>query len=315
MDVHVTTTQRQDEFAPPPPKNTIGKLPKGARPESLPRAKGELYKSVAQWADWGMKQKNAGSEQFRYLVRTMYEVETLLNTGEKTLNDFKGQVRNWQQMVKEQSVVAAYETTGAKMQKRLQDLRGDTGPKHLEQVYSNGGQIGTINEYVLTMDVWLDEERRIKQGKQIINDRLIFAATNLAPLLDLRGRFVFELSTAHVLVNQWRREFERELERARIANAEKARKTAKAARTEQRTSPSAAPDEERWKVRGAPSPLSGNTTEPAVCAARRWSRRGQGKRRRPSPSQSKWTRSCSCCTTSPTATGPRCGARGMARRA
>ena len=101
----------------------------------MPRAKGDLYKFVAQWGDWGMKQKNTGSEQFRYVVRTMYEVETLLKTGEKTLSDFKGQLRNWQQMVKEQSVVAAYETAGAKMQQRLQNMRGDAGPKHLELVY------------------------------------------------------------------------------------------------------------------------------------------------------------------------------------
>ena len=49
-------------------------------------------------------------------------------------------------------------------------------------------------------------------GTKIIQDRLIFAATNLAPLLSLRASWVFEISAAHALVTQWRRAFEKEQE-------------------------------------------------------------------------------------------------------
>ena len=53
MEGFVTATpreRREDEDAPPPPKASIGKLPKGERPASLPRGKGEMYKYVAEYA-------------------------------------------------------------------------------------------------------------------------------------------------------------------------------------------------------------------------------------------------------------------------
>ena len=81
---------------------SIGKLPKGLRPDSIPRGQGELSKYVLQWDGWGAKQKNTGSEQFRYLVRTMFEIESLLKSGEKTISDFKAQLRGWRERVKEQ---------------------------------------------------------------------------------------------------------------------------------------------------------------------------------------------------------------------
>ena len=42
----------EDEDRPPPPKESIGRLPKGERPASLPRGKGELLKYVAAYGDW-----------------------------------------------------------------------------------------------------------------------------------------------------------------------------------------------------------------------------------------------------------------------
>ena len=195
MDAFVTSTSRDDD-APPQPKASIGKLPKGERPASLPRGKGELYQYVAAYADWGRKEKNAGTEQFRYLVRTMDEVEARIKAGEKTLKDLQGQVRGWQRSVAEKDAVSVYETTGEKMQQKLTDLRGDVGKKHLEKVFApDGGLMGKLNELVLEMQVWLAEESKLG-GKQIIEDRLIFAATNLAPLLRLRGRFIFEMSSS-----------------------------------------------------------------------------------------------------------------------
>lgn len=91
----VTATPRQDEAAPLPPKNSIGKMPtggQGPRPASLPREKGELYKYVSQWAGWGGKQKNTGSEQFRYLLRTMHEIEEMLRGKTTALALFKSEV-------------------------------------------------------------------------------------------------------------------------------------------------------------------------------------------------------------------------------
>ena len=52
MEGFVTATpreRREDEDAPPPPKASIGKLPKGERQASLPRGKGEVYKYVAEY--------------------------------------------------------------------------------------------------------------------------------------------------------------------------------------------------------------------------------------------------------------------------
>ena len=93
MESFVTSTPREDEKAPPLPKASIGKLPKGERPSSLPRGKGELYKYVSEWAGWAMKQKNAGSEQFRYLVRNMHEIEEMLRSYETTLKQFTSEYK------------------------------------------------------------------------------------------------------------------------------------------------------------------------------------------------------------------------------
>lgn len=251
MEGFVTATpreRREDEDAPPPPKASIGKLPKGERPASLPRGKGEVYKYVAEYAGWGKKEKNAGTEQFRYLVRTMHEVEKAIKSGEKTLKDLKGQVRGWKTSVAEKDAVAVYETTGEKMQQKLTDMRGDVGNKHLEKVITPaGGHMGKLNELVLEMQVWLAEESKLG-GSQIIEDRLIFAATNLAPLLRLRGRLIFEITAVHELVKQWRVMFEKEKESAKVDVAAKAVKARKAARTEQYTTPGAPPAEERCRA-------------------------------------------------------------------
>ena len=252
LDGFVSSTPREpreDADAPPPPKASIGCLPKGERPGSLPRAAGELVKYVAAYEDWDKKKKNAGTEQFRYLVRTMHEVETMLTGGEKTLKDFQGQVRNWQNSVKERDAVHVYESTGEKMQQRLRDLRGDTRPKHLEKMYSpDGKMIGDLNTMVLAMQVWIKQETEFTQAANIIQDRLIFGATKLTPLLDLRSRWVFALSSADALVKQWRRAFDREQDAVKVEKAEQERRRVKAARTEQRATPSAPPAEERCQA-------------------------------------------------------------------
>ena len=51
--------------------------------------------------------------------------------------------------MKEQDAVAIYDTSGGKMQQKLQDLRGTVNPKHLEKVHApDGGMMGKINEAV-----------------------------------------------------------------------------------------------------------------------------------------------------------------------
>jgi hypothetical protein len=50
MEGFVAMTPREpseDENRPPPPKESIGRLPKGERPASLPRGKGELPRGKA----------------------------------------------------------------------------------------------------------------------------------------------------------------------------------------------------------------------------------------------------------------------------
>ena len=208
-----------------------------------------LSSIVAAYEDWDKKKKNAGTEQFRYLVRTMHEVETMLTGGEKTLKDFQGQVRNWQNSVKERDAVHVYESTCEKMQQRLRDLRGDTRPKHLEKMYSpDGKMIGDLNTMVLAMQVWIKQETEFTQAANIIQDRLIFGATKLTSLLDLRSRWVFALSSADALVKQWRRAFDREQDAVKVEKAEQERRRVKAARTEQRATPSAPPAEERCQA-------------------------------------------------------------------
>eukprot|EP00966_Prymnesium_polylepis_P288199 6656723-Prymnesium_polylepis.1 len=91
--------------------------------------------------------------------------------------------------------------------------------------------MGKINTAVKAMQVWIAEESAFTQSAGIIQDRLIFGATNLTPLLHLQGRFLFELSAACALVRGWQRAFDREAESAKIDQAEKERRAAKAART------------------------------------------------------------------------------------
>ena len=245
MDSFVSSTPRVNLDEPAPPKSSIGKLSKGERPTSLPRGMGELHKYVAEWEGWGMKAKNAGSEQFRYIVRTMFETEKMLRTSEKTIKDFGSEVRGWKKRVNEQDAAAVFETGGERMLKRLDDLGGSVKSRHLDKVYPpSGGMMGRVNEAVLAMQVWIDDERNIKSGDQIIQDRLIFAATNLAPLLSLRSSLVYEISAAQKLVTEWQRVFTEEKKAARITQAEAARTKSKKQRTE-RTSPSAAPVQER----------------------------------------------------------------------
>ena len=81
------------------PKAALASYPKASGPR--PRGKGELHKYVAEWEGWGMKAKNAGSEQFRYIVRTMFETEKMLRTSEKTIKDFGSEVRGWKKRVNE----------------------------------------------------------------------------------------------------------------------------------------------------------------------------------------------------------------------
>mmetsp|Transcript_20774 Transcript_20774/g.61750 ORF Transcript_20774/g.61750 Transcript_20774/m.61750 type:complete len:167 (-) Transcript_20774:330-830(-) len=87
--------------------------------------------------------------------------------------------------------------------------------------------MGKINEAVRCKEVWLDEERTIMDGRYIIQDRLIFAATNPAPLLSLRGKWVFEISAAHKYVKDWQRTFEKEKKSTRIEQARQSSKAKK----------------------------------------------------------------------------------------
>ena len=134
------------------------------------------------------------------------------------------------------------------MQQRLQHLKGDTNPKHLDKVFApDGGYMGKINSAVKLLQVWIEEESTLKQAPAIIQDRLIFGATNLTPMLHLKGRLLFELSAACALVKGWQRAFDREAEAAKVEKAEKERRAAKKARTEQPATPSA-PAEERCEA-------------------------------------------------------------------
>ena len=62
MEGFVAMTPREpseDENRPPPPKESIGRLPKGERPASLPRGKGELFREngrhVSRWLHLGVR--------------------------------------------------------------------------------------------------------------------------------------------------------------------------------------------------------------------------------------------------------------------
>ena len=293
MDSFVSSTPRVNLDEPAPPKSSIGKLSKGERPTSLPRGKGELHKYVAEWEGWGMKAKNAGSEQFRYIVRTMFETEKMLRTSEKTIKDFGSEVRGWKKRVNEQDAAAVFETGGERMLKRLDDLGGSVKSRHLDKVYPpSGGMMGRVNEAVLAMQVWIDDERNIKSGDQIIQDRLIFAATNLAPLLSLRSSLVYEISAAQKLVTEWQRVFTEEKKAARITQAE-------AART-------------KSNVRSSAPSVLGRVLRRCKSAARQ-SKRGQGSQASRLRSPSRKARSSGCCATRATA-GPTCGAKATAPR-
>ena len=117
-----------------------------------------------------------------------------------------------------------------------------------------------------------------------------FAATNLAPLLSLRSSLVYEISAAQKLVTEWQRVFTEEKKAARITQAEAARTKSKKQRTE-RTSPSAAPVQERCAA------IKAWPGQPGVEAA----------------IPSRKARSSGCCATRATA-GPTCGAKATAPR-
>ena len=144
--------------------------------------------------------------------------------------------------------MAAFAAKGSRMVKRLEDLKGDTSSKGLAKVFPPAGaRMGKINETLLTMQRWMDEERAITTASDIIQDRLIFGASNLTPLLSLQGRFIFELSSTQTLVTQWQREFDKEAQAAAVEKAEKERRAAKAAKTSKGQSPGA-PVEERCRA-------------------------------------------------------------------
>eukprot|EP00966_Prymnesium_polylepis_P050078 1159462-Prymnesium_polylepis.1 len=73
----------------------------------------------------------------------------------------------------------------------------------------------------------------IVSAQNIIQDRLIFAASNIAPALELRDKYVFAVSAARSLVRKWQRAHAKEKETASIDAAEAKRKAG--AQKKQRT--------------------------------------------------------------------------------
>ena len=234
MRAFVNTTPRQQLDAPPEPLADLGSLPKKERHPKrggLDRAIGKIYQFVAAYPQWTQAEKNAGNEQFRYLVSTMSKTEMFIISSEKTLKDFLGQVKGWKTAVLARGAGAVYSLEGDKMQQRLKDLKGDVRVKHYKKVYSPlGGQMGKINAALRTMTRWIDDERAV-MSTDIISDRLIFGASNLTPLLSLQGRFVFALSTAQGLLDEWKGAYVKECESAKIDQAEKERRAGKKAKT------------------------------------------------------------------------------------
>ena len=166
------------------------------------------------------------------------------------MKDFTGEVRNWERSVKEQGDIAWYESSGEKAQQRLKDLKGDVSSLKLSKVYPpDGGLMGKLNESVLVMQTWMDEERALTNPSSIIQDRLIFAATNYAPILSLRDRMQGQLSAAMTLVARWKREWDREMLAKKVADAEAARKAEAARRTAARTELNSSPGQEASEPR------------------------------------------------------------------
>ena len=145
-------------------------------------------------------------------MRTIHGIEAQLIAGEKTLSDITGELRNWKARAKELGGAAFYDSNGGKVEQRLKDLRGEVSSLKLDKAFPpEGGTIAKLDESVLAMQVWIDEERAITKPTAIINDRLIFAATNYAPLLSLRDRFKSKLSEASAAVAAIKREYDKEM--------------------------------------------------------------------------------------------------------
>ena len=115
MDSFVTSTKcikDPDDTEPPPPPGDIGKLPKKCAAGIAAERKGRAAPVRGGVQGLDKKEKNAGTEQFRYLVKSMYTIEQMLKGGEKTLKDFHAEVRSWSKLVKDQDAASVYETTG-----------------------------------------------------------------------------------------------------------------------------------------------------------------------------------------------------------
>ena len=92
---------------------------------------------------------------------------------------------------------------------------------------------------------WILEETELTVATEIIQDRLIFGANNLHPLLDLQGRLVYVLSAMYKLVGQWKREFDSAAEAAKIDVAALERRASKSLKANKDSSPGDVAGEER----------------------------------------------------------------------
>ena len=108
MDAFVTSVVVEDDDAPAPPKESLGRLAKGERPRDIPRTAGELMKHVVSYPGLNEGQKKKGSTQFRYLVRNMHGFQQLLKNAEKTLKLFVAEVCNWQKSVRKSRAAQVY---------------------------------------------------------------------------------------------------------------------------------------------------------------------------------------------------------------
>ena len=248
MEGFVTATpreRREDEDAPPPPKASIGKLPKGERPASGAQGRGVQVRCRVCWLGQEREECRHGAISLfgphHARGRKGDQVGRKDAQGSEGpgawLEDVRGREGRCRR-VRDHGREDATEAHGHARRCR-QQAPGESDYAcwwaHGKAQRAGAGQ------------VWLAEESKLG-GSQIIEDRLIFAATNLAPLLRLRGRLIFEITAVHELVKQWRVMFEKEKESAKVDVAAKAVKARKAARTEQYTKPGAPPAEERCRA-------------------------------------------------------------------
>ena len=92
---------------------------------------------------------------------------------------------------------------------------------------------------------WILEETELTVATEIIQDRLIFGANNLHPLLELQGRLVFVLSAMYTLLGQWKREFDSAAQAAKIGAAAQERRASKSPKANKDSSPGEVAGEER----------------------------------------------------------------------